>query len=90
MINTNFKEELINAKNEIEDIKSSLAMEILKDYKKANKRKFITNIILILCLMVAIGYILYLHNDIQTVTTTDTIDIQDVNDINDSDIGIGR
>ena len=85
-----FKEELTEAKSEIKDIKNSLATEILKDYKKANKRQFIIIIILVLCLMGSIGYTLYLLNDIQTVTTNDTIDIQDVNDINDSDIGIGR
>lgn len=72
------------------EVENSFAIEILKDYKKVNKRQFIINIILIICLMVAIGYIIYLHNDIQTITTTDTIDIQNVNDINESDIGIGR
>lgn len=43
---------------------SSLAMEITSDYKKANKRMFIIIIILLIMLSIAVGYIIYLHNDI--------------------------
>ena len=84
------KEDFNELKRKSREVETSFTIEILKDYKKANKRQFIIIIVLILCLMGSIGYTFYILNDIQTVTTTDTIDIQDVNDINDSEIGIGR
>lgn len=42
----------------------SFAMEILQDYKKANKRMFVIVIILIIALIGSIGYTIYLLNDI--------------------------
>ena len=84
------REDFNELKRKTKEVENSFAIEMLKDYKKTNKRQFIIIVILILCLMGSIGYIIYLHNDIQTVTTTDTIDIQNVNDITESDIGIGR
>lgn len=65
----------------------SIAMEIISDYKKANKRMFILNIILILALITSIGYIFYLLNDIGSVEST--IDVQDVETIDNSHIKIG-
>lgn len=84
------REDFNELKRKTKEVENSFAIEILKDYKKANKRQFIIIIILVLCLMGSIGYTFYILNDIQTVTKTDTIDIQNVNDINESDIGIGR
>ena len=48
----------------------SFAMEILKDYKKANKRLYII-LIVVLCMWFAtIGYLVYILNDISNVETT--------------------
>ena len=68
---------------------TSLAMELVKDYKKANTRMFIIILILIAGLLCSIGYIVYILNDIETVTTTDTIDVSDVNSVDNSNIKIG-
>lgn len=69
----------------IED--KSFAMEILTDYKKANKRLFII-IIILLVIGFILGYKLYkLRSDIGT--TTATIEIDGVENIDDSHIKIG-
>lgn len=48
----------------------SFAMEILKDYKKANKRLYII-LIVVLCMWFAtIGYLVYVLNDTGTIETT--------------------
>ena len=69
----------------------SVAMDILNDYKKQNKRLFI--IILVLCAMLTAVtcYTIYLLNDIEYVETTETTedynqDIDDVGNISDSNI----
>ncbi|WP_298061769.1 hypothetical protein [uncultured Rikenella sp.] len=56
----------------------SVAMDILNDYKKQNKRLFI--IILVLCAMLTAVtcYTIYLLNDIEVVETTETIEDYDV------------
>lgn len=56
------------------------AMDILHEFKLANKRIFIITIILLIGLLVSIGYIIYLLNDIGTTTTTQ--EIKDVSTIN--------
>lgn len=62
-------------KNELEDLKNeSFATMILKDYKTANKRLFILAISLLVSLIISIGYIIYLLNDIQVVTEEATIE----------------
>ena len=73
----------------MKDNEKSFAMEILQDYKKANKRMFVIIIILIACLIGSIGYTVYLLNDIEYVEDTDTIEIQDVETIDNSHIKIG-
>lgn len=48
----------------------SFAMEILSDYKKANKRLYII-LIVVLCMWFAtIGYLVYVLNDTGTIETT--------------------
>ena len=60
-------------KKELQEVKEKgFAMEILSDYKKANKRMFVT-LILVLCMWFAtIGYLVYVLNDIGVEETTIT------------------
>lgn len=84
------KEDFENLKNKTRSIESSIALEILKDYKKTSKRDFIEKVLLILCLVGSFAYIVYLLNDIQVVTTTDTIDVRNVDTIEHTNFGIGK
>ena len=84
----NLKEEVLNMKKEVEEVKEkSLAMELLQDYKKTNKRQFIIILVILSMWFSTIGYLIYILNDIGS--TTDTIDIQDVESIDSSHIKIG-
>jgi len=75
------------AKKELNDLKEqSWAMEILHDYKKANKRLFISLIIILSMWFATIGYLVYILNDIGTY---DSIEIEDVENIDNSHIKIG-
>ena len=58
-------------KKEVQEVREqSLAMELLQDYKKANKRFFIIWLVTFIAFIVLVGYVIYLHNDIGTETTT--------------------
>ena len=65
----------------------SLAMELLSDLKKTNKRQFIIIIIILVMWFLTIGYLVYILNDIGTVETTQ--EIQDVDTIENSSITNG-
>lgn len=65
----------------------SLAMELLNDYKKANKRQFIIILVILTMWFATIGYLVYILNDIGTIETTQ--EIQDVNTIENSNITNG-
>lgn len=82
------KEEVIEMKKEVKEVKEqSLAMELLADYKKANKRQFII-ILAILCMwFITIGYLVYVLNDIGTIETTQ--EISDVDTIENSNVTNG-
>ena len=70
-------------------MKESFAMEILHDYKLANRRMFIIIIVLIVALICSVGYNIYLSNDIGTIdeSITQQNDKGDNNYIgNDGDI----
>ena len=90
------KEEVQELKQEVKEIKEqSAAMEILtlakhqnEQLEDNNKRIFIIWIITFIGLLLAVGYIVFLLNDISNVET-DTIDIQDVETIDNSHIKIG-
>lgn len=71
------KEDINMAKKELNELKEhSLAMEILREQKKSNKRLFVA-LIVVLCMWFAtIGYLVYVLNDIGTIET-----IQEVEDI---------
>lgn len=85
------EEEINKIENKIEKQQkrleqSSLALELLKDYKKSTKRLFII-ILVILCMwFITIGYLIYILND-----TTDykSIDIDNVSQIDNSSIKNG-
>ena len=70
---------------------NSFAMDLLKDYKKQNKRQFIIILVILAMWFVTIGYLVYVLNDIGVVTETDTdtIDVKDVENIDNSHIKIG-
>lgn len=65
----------------------SLAMELIKDYKKQNKRLFIIILIILFMWLATIGYLVYILNDIGVIE--ESIDIQEVENIDKSNIQIG-
>lgn len=57
--------------------KESFASEILRDYKKANKRQFIIILVILMMWFFTIGYLVWLLNDIgYEETTTETYEIE--------------
>lgn len=59
------KEEVIEMKKEVKAVKEqSLAMELLSDYKKANKRQFTIILVILTMWFITIGYLVYILNDI--------------------------
>lgn len=73
----NLKEEVSEMKKEVKGLQEgSLAMSLLKDYKKQNKRLFVIWIITFIILVGAGCYILHLVSDIGSETTT-----QEVNNV---------
>ena len=84
------KEDFNETKKELEELKEqSLAMELIQDYKKINKRQFIIIIILIFALIGSIGYTIYLLNDIKTIEETTTQEISDFDTINGNVVNNG-
>lgn len=90
------KEDLIDMKKELEDIKQeSFAMELLKDYRKQNKRQFITILVILTMWFLTIGYLVYLLNDIGTIEETTNVEQKNENGYNnfignDGDINYGN
>ena len=84
------KDEINNIKNEVHKLQEqSLALELLKDYKKQNKRQFIIILVILGMFTALLGYTIYLLNDFGVSTETDTIDIDNVEEIDNSHIKIG-
>lgn len=82
------REDIEKIEREVEE--TSFAFELLKDQRKQNKRQFIIILFLIIGWFITGAYLVYVLNDIGSVTETDEIiDIQDVEQINDSTIKIG-
>ena len=67
----------------------SFAMELLQDYKKANKRQFIIIIVILVMWFCTIGYLIYILNDIGTIETTSKQEIEDVDTIENSNVTNG-
>lgn len=87
------KEELKAIKQEVKEIEQDgFALEVLKDYKKQNKRQFIIIIVLIICWFITGAYLVYLLNDIgaEEITTEEyTQDIDDIGSIDNTNINNG-
>lgn len=85
------KEDINMAKKELNELKEhSLAMEILREQKKSNKRLFAALIVVLCMWFVTIGYLVYVLNDISSVETdTDVIEIEEVESIDNTHIKIG-
>lgn len=75
------KEEIDNIRNEVHELQEqSLALELLKDYKKQNKRQFIIILVILGMFTCLLGYTIWLLNDIGTeTTTTETYDMDTEN-----------
>lgn len=68
---------------------NSYALEILRDYKEANKRQFIIIISILVMWALTICYLVYILNDIgveETTTTTKTQEVRDINTMDNSNI----
>lgn len=65
----------------------SLAMELINDYKRQNKRLFIIIITILVMWLATIGYLVYILNDIGVIEETQTI--EDVEIIENSNIQNG-
>ena len=84
------KEEINNIKHEVHELQEqALALELLKDYKKQNKRQFVIILVILGMFTALLGYTIYLLNDFGVSTETDTIDIDNVEEIDNSHIKIG-
>lgn len=84
------KDDIMAVKKEVKNLKEqSLMLDIVSDYKKANKRMFILNIILIAVICLLMGYIIYLLNDTTVITDEYTQEITDVENIENSSINNG-
>jgi len=71
------KEEVLEMKKEVQAVREqSLAMEMLKDYKKTNKRLFIIILTMLLMWFATIVYLVYILNDIgYEEVTTESYDV---------------
>ena len=71
------KDEVLELKKELEEVKEeSLAMSLLSDYKKDKKRLFIIILVILSFWFATIGYLVFVLNDIETVTTEETIEVE--------------
>ena len=67
---------------------TSFAFEILKDYKKVNRRFFALIVLLILISTSAVLYAFYILNSYQAVDIDQKVDVKDVQTIDNSKVGI--
>lgn len=88
------KEEIDNIKHEVHELQEqSLALELLKDYKKQNKRQFVIILVILGMFTALLGYTIWLLNDISVETTEVTQDTSNGNNNfigNDGDITNGE
>lgn len=68
------RDDVMEIKKELEEVREeSFAMELLRDYKKANKRMFIIWVITFISFLGLLGYTIWLLNDISVVESTEVI-----------------
>lgn len=71
------REDIMAVKKDLEEVKNeSFASEILSDYKKVNKRQFIIILVILTMWFATIGYLVFVLNDTETVTTEETIEVE--------------
>lgn len=71
------REDIMAVKKDLEEVKNeSFASEILRDYKKDKKRLFIIILVILSFWFATIGYLVFVLNDIETVTTEETIEVE--------------
>ena len=92
----NLKKELQEAQKELNEVRTeqheAFATEILRDYKKANKRLFVIWVVTFVAFIALLGYLIYLLNDIsyvETITDEYTQEITEVETISGSTITNG-
>lgn len=74
------KDDIYYLQQELGDIKQeSFALEMLKDYKKQNKRLFEIVIIVLICWFATGSYLIWVLNDIGTETETIDMDAEGSN-----------
>ena len=77
------RDDVMEIKKELEEVREeSFAMELLKDYKKANKRQFIIILVILTMWFATIGYLVYVLNDIGVIEETTTQEVTDIDTIN--------
>ena len=83
------RDDVMEIKKELEEVREeSFAMELLKDYKKANKRQFIIILVILTMWFATIGYLVYILNDICVIEET-TQEITDFDTINGNVVNNG-
>lgn len=71
------KDDIYYLQQELGDIKQeSIAMEMLKDFKKQNQRLFIILVMAMVLLAGTFGYLVYILNDIGTIEETSSVDME--------------
>lgn len=84
------RDDVMEIKKELSEIKEeSFAMELLKDYKKANKRQFIIILVILTMWFATIGYLVYVLNDIGVIEETTTQEVTDIDTVNGSIVNDG-
>lgn len=84
------RDDVMEIKKELNEIKEeSFAMELLKDYKKANKRQFIIILVILTMWFATIGYLVYVLNDIGVIEETTTQEVTDIDTVNGSIVNDG-
>ena len=74
------KEEVLELEKEVKEIEEeSLAMSLLKDYKRQNKRQFIIILVILGMFTCLLGYTIWLLNDINYVETSEVYDMNTEN-----------
>lgn len=77
------RDDVMEIKKELEEVREeSFAMELLRDYKKANKRQFIIILVILTMWFATIGYLVYVLNDIGVIEETTTQEVTDIDTIN--------
>lgn len=83
------RDDVMEIKKELEEVREeSFAMELLRDYKKANKRQFIIILVILTMWFATIGYLVYILNDIGVIEET-TQEITDFDTINGNVVNNG-